>query len=258
MNKDRFGFLFWLGWMTWFAASFLGSAAVWTFFLTWLFGSLEGEELTVTWSVAVFASWFMFLIPFMRKKEQIWKRINGDQERSLRLWFWGMGTFLSTAIVSSIFWSWKYRLDFGASGLYGPWSKAVFGTWLLMLLPFLAFMYRQADRIFKDAVMRQSQAGPRFRTVLIEKSKRLLTPDLCRKIRQTKPVMPEGHVVACILKDGRKIPNVFVVRGQEILGLYDRLTMDFSGEDIHDIEGGASKELPAYEEEKWLRLDGRI
>ena len=67
--------------------------------------------------------------------------------------------------------------------------------------------------------------------------------------------MPEGHVVNVILKDGRKINDVFIFRGQEILGIYNAEKPSFQGQDMADIE--RVENLPTYEESKWLRLDGK-
>ena len=87
--KDRYGFLFWLRWIVSFAGSFVVSAAAWTFALQYAFGPIRGAELLITWTVAVFGSWFILVIPFMRKKERIWKRLNTDQESAVDAWLIG-------------------------------------------------------------------------------------------------------------------------------------------------------------------------
>ena len=84
--KDRYGFLFWLRWIFLFAGSFVASALLWTQLFKSLFGAVAGPELTFTWVIAVFGSWFLLIIPFMRKKEQIWKRLNDDQEHAVDAW----------------------------------------------------------------------------------------------------------------------------------------------------------------------------
>ena len=258
MSRDAFGFRFWLGWIFWFAASFILIAIFWTRLVTALLGPVRGPELTMTWSLAVFGSWFLAVIPFMRKKEKIWKRLNVDQESALDAWLGGMGVFIGLLIAAAFFWSLHYKSRLGQEGLSGEWLKAVFLTWLVLMLPFLILLYRQADRIFKTAVERQTPKLPVFRSLLVEHSRRLLPEKISQKIRRAPAVLREGHIVNALLKDGRKIPHVFVMGGTEILGVYDRTELGFEADDIMDIEILAPGDLPVYEESKWLRIDGRV
>src|SRR3989338_3231027 len=161
---DRFGFRFWLSWILWFAASFIGAAILWTFILTSVFGRIQGSELTLTWAVAVFGSWFILLIPFIRKKEQIWKRLNDDQERAVDAWLAAMGIFIGLLVANCLFWIWRLADKIQAGDGFDPtWSKAVFGTWLFLLIPFLIWMYRKADDIMKTALVRQGAVPPPFK-----------------------------------------------------------------------------------------------
>ena len=256
-KNDRFGFRFWLGWILWFAGSFVAIAAFWTFLLTKLFGDVQGEELTLTWASAVFGSWFLALIPFMRKKEQIWKRLNQDQEKAVDAWLQGMAVFIALLVVSAAAWSWVFRMRIAAAGIDGTWMKAVFGSWLLCAMPLLVFMYRKADQILKDATLRQSHAAPRFKTDFVEKAKRRLPPEAIRQLQGAKPALPRGHIVTAVLRDGTRIPDVFVMDGTEVLGVYKRERLDFNIADITAVEPVPPEKLPPYEETLWLRLDGR-
>ncbi|MGH7198736.1 MAG: hypothetical protein ACREH5_08375 [Candidatus Omnitrophota bacterium] len=254
--KDRYGFLFWLRWILWFAGSFVVAAAAWTAGMKWAFGPIEGAELTMTWCVAVFGSWFLLVIPFMRKKEQIWKRMNDDQEKAVDAWLFGMGSFIGLLIASCLIWSVILRGEIrSAAGFELRWLKGVFVSWLIILFPFLIFMYRQADRIFKTAVLRQTYA-PRFKSVAVDRAKRLLPDEVSLKLRAVAPTLRQGHVVTAHLKDGRRVPDVFILNNREILGIYDRPELDFEGGEVLDIEVMSLDKLPAYEEAKWLRLDG--
>jgi hypothetical protein len=256
--KDRYGFLFWLRWILWFAGSFVVSAAAWTAGMKWALGPVEGAELTMTWCVAVFGSWFLLVIPFMRKKEQIWKRLNDDQEKAVDAWLFGMGCFIGLLIMSALIWSVVLRGRLHTSAGFEPvWLKAVFATWLVILVPFLIFMYLKADRIFKTAVERQTYT-PKFRSVTVDRAKRLLPGPISEKLKATPPTLRHGHVVTAILRDGRRIPDVFILNNQEILGVYGRLTLDFEGGDVSDIEVSSPENLPSYEESLWLRVDGNV
>ncbi len=256
--KDRYGFLFWLRWILWFAGSFVVSAAAWTAGMKWMLGPVEGAELTMTWCVAVFGSWFLLLIPFMRKKEQIWKRLNDDQEKAVDAWLFGMGIFIGLLIMSALMWSAVLRESIHRSaGFELAWVKAVFATWLVILLPFLIFMYRKADSIFKTAVERQTYT-PKFMSVVVDRAKRILPGSVSEKLKTVPPTLRQGHVVTALLKDGRRISDVFILNNEEILGVYDRAELDFEGKDISKIEVTSPEKLPSYEESRWLRVDGNV
>lgn len=260
--KDRYGFFFWLKWILWFAGSFIAAALFWTTVMQIAFGRIEGKELTITWSVAVFGSWFLLVIPFMRKKERIWKRLNDDQEKAVDAWLRGMGLFTGLLIASAFFWTWVLIGSGGHEGrpydgLDLGWMKAVFATWLVILFPFLILMYRQADRIFKTAVVRQTYI-PKFKSVYIEPSKRFLPQKMAEKIKTFTPTLSSGHVVTAVLKSGERVPHVFVLNANEILGVYDKMELGFEARDVVDVQKMDPGDLPPYEEAKWLRLDGRI
>ena len=118
----------------------------------------------LTWTVAVFGSWFILVIPFMRKKEQIWKRLNDDQEKSVDAWLTGVGIFIGAFVTSSFLWALvlKDRIVPNTPGLDPLWLKAVFSSWLVILIPLLVWMYRSADSIFRIANERQTRE-PAFR-----------------------------------------------------------------------------------------------
>ncbi len=254
---DRFGFSFWLGWILWFSGSFILAAIVWTLLMEAFFGTIQGRELTFSWGVAVFGSWFILLIPFMRKKEQIWKRLNEDQERAVDVWLVAMQVFIGSLIASSLLWSWLLRNQVHASPGFDPlWSKVVFSSWLFCLIPFLIWMYRKADEISKTAVARQMPHSPQFRQLSVEKSKRLLPEEITEKLKAIPFTLREGHLITAILKDGRRIPHVFVLNCHEIVGIYDRQTLDFEPKELADIEPIPMDQLPPFESAKWLKLEG--
>ncbi len=258
-GQDPYGFRFWLSWIIWFAASFIVTAALWTLTLTFFLGPIRGSELTFTWAAAVFGTWFILLVPFIRKKEQIWKRLNQDEEKSVDAWLMTVGAFVGLLVVSATVWAFvlKSRIQMDPQRMDPLWAKAVFGTWLLLLLPFLVLLYRRADTIFKNAVLRQTAAGPKFRMTLVEKSKRVLPARLSEKIAGAPPTLRQGHIVTLVLKDGSRVPDCFVLNQSEILGVYDRAEFTLNAKDAIDIEVADPEKLPAYEESKWLRLDGR-
>lgn len=168
---------------------------------------------------------------------------------------------LSAVLVSSmVMWSYVYRERIGTPGASWnrDWAKAVMATWLVFLLPFLAWMYRRADQIFRHATERQQARGPKFRTVHVAQIKRKLPAVLTRKLQTMTPTLDRGHLLTAQLKDGRRIPHIFVMNGSEILGVYDHAAFDFEVLDIETIELMDPAALPAYDESKWLRLDSGV
>lgn len=254
--KDRYGFFFWLRWILWFAGSFILVSAFWTFLMKVIFGSLEGEEVTITWALAVFGSWFLLVIPFMRKKERIWKRLNDDQEKAVSSWFFGMALFIGLLVASALSWSMGLQSRIHSQGIDPLWGKAVFGSWLAALLPLLVFFYRQADNLFKEA--EKNQRGPSHRSVYVERSRRLLPEALADKLKAFPSTLHGGYLVSALLKNGQRVDNIFILNANEIAGIYNRNELNFSAADIVEIEKIDPANLPAYEESKWLRLDGRI
>jgi len=213
----------------------------------------------ITWTVAVFGSWLILVIPFMRKKEQIWKRLNDDQEKAVDAWLGGMGFLVGALVLALVGWSFVFRSRLhqeGSPGFDRSWAKAVLSTWFFLLIPCLVWMYRKADVIFKNAEQRQTRQ-PQFKSLRVDLKERLLLPQVSEKLKGMKPTLDRGHVVTAILRDERQIPHVFILNRHEILGVYDRQSLDFRGEDIVDVTPLSEEELPAYEESRWLRLDGK-
>ena len=89
------------------------------------------------------------------------------------------------SILALVFWSWKLSPHFGPHGMDHVWARSVMLTILIFLLPLLAWMYRQADRIFQHAVIRQNQTSPIFQTSFVRREKRILPQAIQKKIQRT-------------------------------------------------------------------------
>ena len=136
------------------------------------------------------------------------------------------------------------------------WIVAVFGSWMAALVPLIIVMYSKVDKTYEDARMRREKAALRFKSIQVDRSKRLLPPDLSAKLKESPEVISGGHLVTALLKDGRKIENVFISDKNEILGIYDAEELTFEGKDIRDIEPADLNKLPSFMTPQWLRLDG--
>ncbi len=255
ISRNNYGFIFWFSWILGFVGAFVASALFWTVAMRQVFGAIQGAELTITWIVAVFGSWLLLVIPFMRKKEQVWKRLNTDQEKAVDVWLIGMGTFLGFLVLSAFFWSWFYsRRLLLSAGLDAAWARAVAASWLSGLVPLLIYLYRCADRIFLDASARQGFIQ-RYKRSAVERERRLLSADVAKRLLAVPETLSGGHVVTVELKSGQRIRDVFIYASNEILGVYDRDELGFEGADVVSVEPVAIKELPPYEESRWLRVD---
>ena len=136
------------------------------------------------------------------------------------------------------------------------WVTAVFGTWLVFLVPLIIVMYSKVDKVYEDARLRREKAALQFKSILVERNKRILPNHLKLKLSGVPETIEGGHLVRTVLKDGREVPYVFVSNREEILGVYDCSEMPFQVAEIKDIFPESTEMLPAFLQTKWLRLDG--
>ena len=134
------------------------------------------------------------------------------------------------------------------------WVVAVFGSWMIALIPLIIFMYRKVDKAYEDARIRREKMANRFQSILVEKSKRELPPEIYSKLKRHPETIPGGHLVNAVLKDGRLVSNVFVAGG-EILGIYNAKELSFEGKDVIEIEPSDLSNT-SFLAANWLRLDG--
>ena len=62
--------------------------------------------------------------------------------------------------------------------------------------------------------------------------------------------------MTAVLRDGRKIENVFIRDKKDVLGVYGVDSLPFRIRDIVDLETAELDRLPNFKAENWLRLDG--
>lgn len=187
---------------------------------------------------------------------------------------WWVGWILLTLgsfFVACYFWTWFIAKHIGSvksEGVSVLWVAAVFGTWMVLLLPLIVLMYNKVDKAYEDARLRREAMalkkaqeqergeGLKFRTQMVESSKRILKEELRKKVKKFPQIIRGGQLVTARLRDGRKIENVFIVDKKEILGVYGLEKLSFDIEDIVDLEAADLEHLPRFDTEQWLRLDG--
>ena len=173
---------------------------------------------------------------------------------------------IGSFFVSAHFWTGFIADKFGSihqPGVAILWVAAVFGSWMVLLVPLIILMYNKVDKAYDEArikremsALRQQQKGVLFKSIFVEESQRLLKETLTKKIRKFPPVIKGGYLVTAILQDGTKVENVFIAYRSQVLGVYgyDRLPFDVS--EIVDLEPTNLNHLPDFKIEQWLRLDG--
>ncbi len=182
---------------------------------------------------------------------------------------WWIGWIILTIVsffVSAYFWTHfiaKHVGPISQPGVPVLWVATVFGGWMVLLIPLIIVMYNKVDRAYEDArisreniAFDKAKAEFKVRSENIDPEKRLLSKALKNKLKIIPPAVKRGHLVTAILKDGRKIPHVFVLKGEDVLGIYGAQRLDFDIQSIVDFEASDLDHLPEFKTEEWLRLDG--
>lgn len=267
-SQKKGGFYWWLLWIAVAIGSFVFSAIVWTWLIGNFVGEIKGTPLTILWTSAVFGSWLVTMIPIIRAKERYWNRLSREDETSVTWWIGWIALTIATFFVSVGFWTWFFSKsggDIRAPGAAPRWVFAVFGTWMVALLPLFVVMYQKVDRAYENArLRREANEGqtPRPKSIFIDPAKRILEEPLAQKLRRMPATLKQGrqsgHLVTAVLRDGRRFENVFIANGRELLGIYGRNNLPFEAKEIADLEPTPLETAPAFVEENWLRLDGRV
>ena len=190
-----------------------------------------------------------------------------QKDNATILWWvgWIVLTILSF-FISSWFWTGFIARHVGSMQKPGVpilWVAAVFGSWMLLLVPLIIVMYAKVDKAYEDA--RIARASAEFkktretfkvRSQFIDPSERKLEKKLIDKLKAVPETIKRGHLVTAILNDGRRIQNVFILNKKEVLGVYGIETLNFDIRGIVDLEPSDLGSLPHFNAEEWLRLVG--
>ncbi len=182
---------------------------------------------------------------------------------------WWIGWIVLTIVtffISCYFWTGFIAKHVGPiqqAGVSVLWVTAVFGTWMLFLVPLIIVMYNKVDRAYEDTrieretkELQKSKKGPETRSILVPEADRLLPKNISDLLKKMPRAIRRGHLVTAVLKSGQRVENVFILDKQEILGIYNADKFPFKAEDVAALEPANLDHLPAFETKKWLRLDG--
>jgi len=192
--------------------------------------------------------------------------MNKQDNLAILWWVGWIAVSILTFFVSCFFWTRFIAEKVGPitqPGVAVLWVAAVFGTWMVMLVPLIIVMYQKVDKAYEDArIAREKKQFEKksslfkVKSVLVDETKRQLTKDLSKKMKSWPEAIRRGHLVTAILRDGRRIENVFVLNRQVVLGVYGVKEMPFQTEHIQDLEPSDLDHIPNFKSEDWLRLDG--
>ncbi len=261
------GTFWWLLWIVIAAGSFILSALFWTWFLQMVLGEIKGPLPTILWAGAVFGSWLVTMIPIIRAKERYWNRLSSQDETNVTWWIGWIALTIATFFASAGFWTWFLAREgktIHETANARFWVFSVFGTWMVALVPLIVVMYQKVDRAYEMARKRREESEgkqARPKTVFIDYSKRLLDDTLAQKLKKIPATLrrgrERGHLVTAVLKDGRRFSNLFVANHKEVLGIYGHENLPFDVKEIVDVEPTEVEKVAGFNEEGWLRLDGR-
>ncbi len=269
-TQKKGGVAWWLLWIVIAIGSFIFSAIVWTWLITNFFGEIKGTSLTILWASAVFGSWLLTMIPIIRAKERYWNRLSQEDEAGVTWWIGWIALTIATFFASAGFWTWFFAKGGGRiqdPGAGERWIFAVFGTWMIALVPLIVVMYQKVELAYERARLRR-EAGeekeaerPKPKTVFMDPRKRTLEDPLVQKLKRVPATLKRsgrlGHLVTAVLRDGRRFENVFIANRTELLGIYGTDRLPFEAKDVVDVEPTNLESLSDFSEENWLRLDGR-
>lgn len=182
-----------------------------------------------------------------------------SKDKSVLWWVLWITTTILSFFAASAFWTPFIASRFGSVRETGNaiiWIAAVFGTWMVILVPLIVVMYAKVDKAYEDARIRRENAAAQYRSFTLEKKLRTLPDRLQKELRSVPETLHGGHLTNARLKDGRTVTNLFIAGGEEILGIYDQSEMSFQPEDIVALEPVDMSKPPCFVPAKWLRLDG--
>jgi len=261
-------------WFKWILAS-IGSFVISIFFWDWLLiqrlgSNFKDPKIAIGWIAAVFGTWFILLILLMAKKEKVMGHMDSDDEATIGWWLIWIGFTIGSFFLAVWFWTPFIKEHFGSikeSGTSLIWIFAVFGTWLIALVPLMIFMYKKVDQAYEKARIRKEKTGEqkpgeqyrdpvKVKAILVDPKKRILPKSLAAQLKDVPLTIKNGHLVTAVLKNGRRVENVFVAERREVLGVYDQSEMTFDVKEIAALEPTDLTTPPDFTQKTWLRLDG--
>lgn len=267
-SNNAAGIWFWLRWILVSIGGFTASLFFWNWLLLdRLKADFKNPQIAIAWMVAVFGTWFVILIPLMKKKEVVMGHMDKKDESTVTWWLIWIALTIGSFFAAVWFWTPFIAKHFGSirnSSTSLLWVIAVFGSWLVALIPLMILMYNKVDKAYEDARIRRELRAQKvndkdpvkIKALYLEPEKRKLSREVADQLKKMPRTIKNGYLVTATLKDGRKMEYVFISDQKELLGVYDQQNITFEGSDIVGLEPTDLTHLPDFTQKIWLRLDG--
>ncbi|MBI1978294.1 MAG: hypothetical protein HYS55_06035 [Candidatus Omnitrophica bacterium] len=288
-SNNAAGIWFWFKWILLAIGSFTASVLFWNWLLlSQLKWDFKNPQAAIGWMVAVFGTWFIALIPLMKKKETVMGHMDKQDESTITWWLVWMSLTIGSFFAAVWFWTPFIAKHFGSIKTPANtmlWVVFVFGSWLVALIPLMTLMYWKVDKAYEDARIRRELRAEKFfrlsqrtdpssggegrirlqsggkdtvkiKAIYIAEEKRRIPKLISERLKKTPETVKGGHLGTAVLKDGRKVENVFISRRKEILGIYDQEELTFQANEIADFVPANLTQPPDFTQKTWLRLDG--
>ena len=179
---------------------------------------------------------------------------------------WWIGWIVMTIVAFFIpCYAWTkilaHNTNMSQPGMPAIWVTAVFGTWMIFLVPLIIVMYNKVDRAYEDARnARERQAkellASRFpvKAIDVEEARLQLPKPLQKKLKRLPKTLKKGQLVSLEFKNGQRLENVFVYGGEEIVGIYGRKDFPFDAREAVKADLMDPSQVPPVDYDKWLRL----
>lgn len=191
------------------------------------------------------------------------------QTSGLKAVTWWMAWIAVTIVsffVSCWFWTGFLARNYGTMDKPGApilWVTAVFGTWMILLVPLIVVMYAKVDKAYEDArINREGSAYDKTRRAMgvrcldIPQRDRRLSESHRRQLRRIPQTIRNGHLVSLVLQGGRTVRYAFILNGAELAGVYAESDPRVLASQIEEILPVPAGEIPDFEASGWVRLDG--
>ncbi len=267
-SNNAAGIWFWLRWILVSIGGFTASLFFWNWLLLdRLKADFKNPQIAIAWMVAVFGTWFVILIPLMKKKETVMGHMDKRDESTVTWWLIWISLTIGSFFAAVWFWTPFIAERFGSvrnSSTSLLWVIAVFGSWLVALIPLMILMYNKVDKAYEDARIRRELRAQKtndkdpvkIKALFLEPENRKLSREVAEQLKKFPRTIKNGHLVTATLKDGRKMEYVFISDQKELLGIYDQQNITFQGQDIVKLEPTDLTHPPDFTQKIWLRLDG--
>ncbi len=267
-SNNAAGIWFWLRWILVSIGGFTASLFFWNWLLLdRLKADFKNPQIAIAWMVAVFGTWFIILIPLMKKKETVMGHMDKRDESTVTWWLIWISLTIGSFFAAVWFWTPFIAERFGSvrnSSTSLLWVIAVFGSWLVALIPLMILMYNKVDKAYEDARIRRELRAQKtndkdpvkIKALYLEPENRKLSREVVEQLKKFPRTIKNGHLVTATLKDGRKMEYVFISDQKELLGVYDQQNITFQGQDIVKLEPTDLTHPPDFTQKIWLRLDG--